>query len=118
MLITSSYYKTVHSTYPLLPGSKARLPSSLSICPPVLREAFCESLYLAVRSFPTSNLPNTGHQGTKKAEQVLTLPFDADGGITNLVHLQTLLFMAIEADNHGPGAKGQAIWLGAAVGFA
>ena len=42
---------------------------------------------------------------------------------TNLVYLQTMLLMAIEADNRGPISKcqtglSQSVWLGSAVGLA
>jgi hypothetical protein len=125
VLISSSYYKAIHPTYPLLPHSKARLNSRLANCPPALQDAFYESLYAAARSFSTS-VATAEHRGSKNAAQILALQFDTSAvssASTNLVYLQTLLLMAIEAENHGPLTKGQtgpsqSVWLGSAVGLA
>lgn len=124
--ISSSYYKFIHPTYPLLSQSKARVNSRLSNCPPSLREAFYESLHAAVQSFPTSNTATVERHSTKKAAQLLASQFEnatAHTLSTNLVYLQTMLLMAIEADNRGPATKGQtglppSVWLGSAVGLA
>jgi hypothetical protein len=126
LLIYSSYYKAIHPTYPLLPHSKARLNARLATCSPALKDAFYESLYAAAQSFSASNVSATEYRGAKKAAQILALQFDSSATSTfstNLVYLQTLLLMAIEADNRGPVTEGQtgatqSVWLGAAIGLA
>ncbi len=122
------YYRLVHPTYPILPNSTSRLRSRLLDCPPVLRGAFLEALYAAVRSSPASTLrPPRDFQGVRKASELMTgSQFDASTGrtkATNLIYLQTMILLALEADNHGPAKqRGQsgpprAVWLGAAVGL-
>ncbi|KAI9834075.1 MAG: hypothetical protein M1819_003360 [Sarea resinae] len=123
------YYRIIHPTFPLLANSKARLRSRLANCPVTLREAFLEALYSAVRSFPSSNLPPArDFQNTRKASDLIAASQFESAATrtmsTNLIFLQTMILMALEADNHGPATmKGQlgpprAVWLGAAVGLA
>lgn len=127
MLLTCfSYYKAIHPTYPILPNSKARLNARLATCPSVLKDAFYESLYAAAQSFSASNAPAAEYRGAKKAAKILALQLDGSTTSTfstNMVYLQTLLLMAIEADRRGPLPEGQtgatqSVWLGAAVGLA
>ncbi|KAH0545226.1 hypothetical protein FGG08_000680 [Glutinoglossum americanum] len=121
------YYNLIHPTFPLLPNSKARLRSRLANCPITLREAFLEAFYAAVRSLPSSTSPPPDFQSTRKAVDLITASQFENVATrtmsTNLIFLQTLILMALEADNHGPATmRGQlglprAVWLGSAVGL-
>ncbi|KAI9870625.1 MAG: Glucose-responsive transcription factor [Pleopsidium flavum] len=122
------YYRIIHPTYPLLPNTKARLRSRLLDCPVVLRGAFLEALYAAVRSSPSSTVrPTRDVQSMRKASVLLSgSQFETVATrttSTNLIYLQTMVLMALQADNHGPvTTRGQvgpprAVWLGAAVGL-
>lgn len=121
------YYRLIHPTYPLLPNSKSRMRLRLLECPAVLRTAFLEALYAAVRSSPASIFRQTySVEGMRKAAELLTSSqFEAMATRTktvNLVHLQTMILIAIQAENHGPAKHDQsglprAAWLGAAVGL-
>jgi hypothetical protein len=97
-------------------------------CPAAPREALYESLHAAVRSFPSPNLPLADQQPARKAAQLIlasqlenTSPRCLS---TNLVHLQAMMFMAIEAENHSPATLrvqstgSPSVWLGSAVGLA
>ena len=124
------YYRIIHQTLPLLPNNKNRLRQRLADCPASLRDGFLAALDCTMRTFPTTNLqPNENYpQALKKAVEMLArYPFDNPSthtNATNLVYLQTLLLMALEADNHGPATiRGQAgpsraEWLGRAAGVA
>ncbi|KAI9676738.1 MAG: Glucose-responsive transcription factor [Trizodia sp. TS-e1964] len=123
------YYRIIDPTFPLLPKSKARLRSRLANCPVTLREAFLEVLYATVRSFPSSNIPAApDFLATKRAIDLITASQFENAATrtmsTNLIYLQTMILMALEADNHGPATmRGQlgpprAVWLGSAVGMA
>lgn len=125
----SRYYHTIHPTFPFLPHSKSRLRSRLANCPVTLREAFLEALYAAVRPGPASQVMSLpGAQGTKKAADLIAASQFESAATrttsTNLIYLQTMILMAIEADRLGPPAvRGQpgppkAVWLGSAVGLA
>ncbi|MCJ1364994.1 Glucose-responsive transcription factor [Acarospora aff. strigata] len=122
------YYRIIHPTYPLLPHSISRLRSRLLECPAALRVAFLEALYAAVRSSPAAMLrPVRDFQGVRKASELITgSQFEAPttrSKATNLIYLQTMILIALEADNHGPATKRaqpgppRALWLGAAVGL-
>jgi hypothetical protein len=128
LLTTARYYNLIHHTFPLLPQNKGRLHARLANCDPTLREAFHESLHAAVRSFASQSLAAIGQQSTKRATQLIAAsqfetissrPFS-----TNLIYLQTMMLLAIEAGNQPPNsARGhsgsfQSIWLGSAVGLA
>lgn len=56
LLNVTRYYKDIHETLPLLPYSKNKLNARLANCPPVLRDAFLDTLYTTVRSFQSSNI--------------------------------------------------------------
>lgn len=120
------YYRIIHPTYPLLPNSTSRLRSRLLDCPVVLRSAFLEALYAAVRSSPASTLGQTRDtQGARKASELITnFQFQTLASQTksiNLIYLQTMILMVLEADNHatrrGQSGPPRAVWLGAAVGL-
>jgi Fungal specific transcription factor domain len=123
------YYKDIHPTLPFLPHNKNRLNTRLTSCPPILRDAFLEALYSAVRSFSSSNIsPYQESQSTRKAASMIAAAqFDnpsARSMTNNLIQLQTMILMAIEAEHHGPpamrdyGGSSQAVWLGSAIGLA
>ncbi|KAI9807565.1 MAG: hypothetical protein M1825_005505 [Sarcosagium campestre] len=125
----NEYYRTIHPTFPLLPNSKRRLRSRLANCPCTLRDAFLEALYAAVRSFPSTDPgPASDFHGTKRASDLIAASQYESIAMrttsTNLIYLQSMILMALEADNHGPATmKGQlgpprAVWLGSAVGLA
>lgn len=120
-------YSAIYPTYPFLSSSKRGLGQRLGRCPPLLSEAFLEALYAAVRSSPTSNIPQQPErQGLRHANELLSAyqweTATTRNLLTNTIHLQTLIFMAIEADNHGVaslrGQQGRSIWLGSAVALA
>ncbi|KAI9769092.1 MAG: Glucose-responsive transcription factor [Geoglossum simile] len=125
----SRYYGIIHPTFPLLPNTKARLRSRLANCPITLREAFLEALYAAVRSLPSSaaSASPPDFQSTRKAVDLISASQFENVATrtmsTNLIFLQSLILMALEADNHGPATmRGQlgpprAVWLGSAVGL-
>ena len=119
----------IHLTFPLLSNSKSRLRSRLANCSVTLREAFLEALDAAVRSCSGSSVQSSPDMhGTRKAADLLAAAQFENHATrtvsTNLVYLQTMILMALEADNRGPSTlKGQfgppgAVWLGAAVGLA
>ena len=126
MLIIPRYYKAIHPTYPLLSHSKARLSAKLAACSPALKDAFYEALYAATQSITAPSVPAAERRGTKKASQILALQSEAaatGNTSTNMVYLQTMLLLAIEAGNRGPVSNGQAtlpqsVWLGSAIGLA
>ncbi|EPS41165.1 hypothetical protein H072_4959 [Dactylellina haptotyla CBS 200.50] len=122
------YYTIIHPTFPFLPHSKARLRLRLSLASSRVREAVLQALYCAVRSNPASTLIPTGpFESRGVAELAFAAQYEdpASRSIAdNLIYLQTLIFLILEADNRGPTAiKGQfgpprALWLGAAIGLA
>jgi hypothetical protein len=91
----------------------------------MLRDAFLEALYSAARSLPASHLPP--YQQTPSAQKAANLiinaqyePTAARSMSNDLIYLQAMILMAIEAENHGPQAmRGQRFsWLGSAIGLA
>jgi hypothetical protein len=74
-------------------------------CPVHLREAFLEAFYAALKH--TQELPPGTSGDTRTANKLLT-EWETDNNTrsynTDLVHLQTLLLMAIETDSHGPAS--------------
>lgn len=118
------YYRIIHPTYPLLPNSTSRLRSRLLECTAVLQGAFLEALYAAVRSSPASTLkPARDTLGARRASELITsFQYDTLASrtkSTNLIYLQTMILMVLEADNHiterGQSGSRRAVWLGAAV---
>ncbi|KAL8393671.1 hypothetical protein RB595_003418 [Gaeumannomyces hyphopodioides] len=105
------YLTIVHPTLPLLASVKAVVQSSLGQCPPVLQNAFHEALVSTMHSFHA--MPAGVAAGDAKAANRLLSEWESSGGsqgssMADLVHLQSLLLLAIEADNHGPAAlRGQ-----------
>lgn len=98
----------------------------LALCPIMLREAFLEAFYALVHQ-PRASPP--GHQGDIRTANHLLADWEGEPNsrtsATDLVHLQTLILMAIETDYHGPaslrgleGGPSKASILGRAVGLA
>lgn len=97
-------------------------------CPPTLREAFYDALHAAVRSYPSSNQTRDERLSSLRAAQLITSSSQIDSGSArsfplNIIYLQTMLLLAIEAENRNPrssgsGAFSRSVWLGSAVGLA
>ena len=125
------YYSLVHPTFPLLPHSKPRLRQRLAAASITVREALLEALYAAVRSNP-SYPPKAGSPSAnprRACELCVASQFESQDPrasvSSSLLYLQTLILMALEADNHGPatmqgqhGGPPRAAWVGSAVGLA
>ncbi|KAF3163463.1 Glucose-responsive transcription factor, variant 2 [Orbilia oligospora] len=126
--VIDQYYSIIHPTFPFLPHSKQRLRLRLSHASSRVREAVLQALYCAVRSNPASTLMPTGpFESRGVAELAFAAQYEDPSSRSiadNLIYLQTLIFLILEADNRGPAAiKGQfgpprALWLGAAIGLA
>ncbi|KAH8666284.1 hypothetical protein BX600DRAFT_511229 [Xylariales sp. PMI_506] len=122
----AAYLTVIHPTFPVLATARSRLDAQLSLCTPLLRAAFIEALHSAVQSFPSFN----GTYGNDLASAArLIADWETDMAprqdVVNLVHLQTLILIAIATDNYGPAAlKGEhggaskSNILGRAVGLA
>lgn len=91
-----------------------------------MREAFYESINAAIGSYPSST-QHHDQRGSRKAAQLLTLATQNDYGSartfsTNIVSMQIMLLMAIEAQNRGPASFYEgfhsSVWIGSAVGLA
>lgn len=123
-----AYLGIIHPIFPLLSEDKTRIESLLAKCPSILCDAFMEAFYGTVCSFHAmGNGEVTGDIGM--ANRILTEWDIADRSqrklATNLLYLQTLILMAISADNFGPaalrgdhGGASKASILGRAVGLA
>jgi hypothetical protein len=126
LLTRYRYYTLIHPAIPMLPHSKARLRSRLANCPITLRESFLAALYTTIRSNPSSK----AYQKVNLRQTIDTLTASQFENAatrtlsTNLIYLATLVFTALESDNHGPvtltGQVGppRAAWLGSAIGVA
>ncbi|KAI9756210.1 MAG: transcriptional repressor general negative regulator of transcription subunit 4 [Chaenotheca gracillima] len=122
------YYRMIHPVLPLLPTTKERLHSRLSRCPATLREAFLEALYATTRGLPGSSIAPSDRQNIRKANDLIAASqFDQMASRSpsiNLIYLQAMLLMTLEADNHGPAAMKRplgpprSVWLSSAVGLA
>jgi len=127
VLNISSYYNDIHPTLPFLPHNKGRLNTRLNSCPPVLRDALLEALYTAVRSI-SSGVPQyqESQNSRKAASMIAAAQFDnpsARSMSNNLIYLQAMILMTIEADNGPPAMRSHSgsspsVWLGSAIGLA
>ncbi|KAB5583316.1 hypothetical protein GE09DRAFT_947411 [Coniochaeta sp. 2T2.1] len=99
------YKSAIHQTFPILASSSYRAQALIAPCPVHLREAFLEAFYAALKH--TQELPPGTSGDTRTANKLLT-EWETDNNTrsyrTDLVHLQTLLLMAIETDSHGPAS--------------
>lgn len=126
-LITSSYYLHVHTTFPLLPHNKRSLATRIQNSPPLLQQAFYETINAVVRALTGQPSSYQHSQALQRAAILFgtVLPEDIDRSkAVGVVFLQTLLLLVIEVNSHGPsGVNSQAVHLqsmllGAAVGLA
>lgn len=122
-----SYYSLIHLTYPILPA-KEKLKEELGNCSPLIKDAFNEALYAAVRSSPFTFIPPLPKRSTAKALQLtvtsaLETPSMRSFPRSNIVYLQIILLMAIEASNCGPSPENRTLrplsfWLANGVALA
>ncbi|KAI1427888.1 hypothetical protein F5Y12DRAFT_125074 [Xylaria sp. FL1777] len=122
------YLSVVHPCFPFLAGSKQRVEAQLSRCPSLLQDAFIEAFYGTMQSCVSApGLYTTGDIGsaTRVVAEWESDPSSPRNLLANLVHLQTLILMAIATDNYGPpslkgehGGPSKASILGRAVGLA
>ncbi|KAI1118606.1 hypothetical protein F5Y14DRAFT_446968 [Nemania sp. NC0429] len=122
------YLSVVHPCFPFLAGTKERVEAQLSLCPSLLQDAFIEAFYGTMQSCVSApGLYTTGDIGstTRIVAEWESDPSSHRNRLTNLVHLQTLILMAIATDNYGPpslkgehGGPSKASILGRAVGLA
>lgn len=124
MLTTTRYYRYISPAYPILSHNTANLSARIEKCPPPLKEAFYGSLQAAVQSFPSQNLSTANQAGSKAAQLIQASLFESSTSrpfSSNLVYLQIILFLAIEAGNlagAGPRGPSQSVLLGIAAGLA
>lgn len=121
------YLSVVHPCFPFLAENKERVEAQLSQCPSLLRDAFVEAFYGTMQSCVSApGLYTTGDIGSATR---IVAEWESDSSprstSSNLVHLQTLILMAIATDNYGPpslkgehGGPSKASILGRAVGLA
>ncbi|KAK8855795.1 transcriptional regulatory protein [Apiospora arundinis] len=123
----NGYLEVIHPSFPLLATSKDRLEAQLTQCPSTLRDAFIEALHGAMQTFPSFTGPYASGDMVNATRMITEWEVDVSKRpyVTNLVHLQTLILIAIATDNYGPGSlKGEhggaakASILGRAVGLA
>ncbi|KAL2313739.1 Transcription factor [Schizosaccharomyces pombe] len=119
------YYLLIHSTLPILHHSKARLKSELEKAPINLRSSCLHAIYSLVNRPPFATLGHVFHNTPMKAIGLLNLICSNVQDLSNrILHLQTMILLAIESDQRGPttitGRNGlpQGMWLGAAIGLA
>ncbi|KAI3330291.1 hypothetical protein F4824DRAFT_348111 [Ustulina deusta] len=122
------YLNVVHPCFPFLAGTKERVEAQLSRCPSLLQDAFIEAFYGTMQSCVSApGLYTTGDIGstTRVVAEWESDPSSPRNLLANLVHLQTLILMAIATDNYGPpslkgehGGPSKASILGRAVGLA
>jgi hypothetical protein len=122
------YLSVVHQCFPFLAGNKGRVEAQLSQCPPLLQNAFIEAFYGTMQSCVSApGLYTHGDIGsaTRMVAEWESDPTSPRNYLINLVHLQTLVLMAIGTDNYGPpslkgehGGPSKASILGRAVGLA
>ena len=95
----------IHPTFPVLAGTKARVDSLISQCPPALQEAFCTAFLDLLQPF----LPSASQtDGEIPASYHSLSQWESEGhqpsSVTNLVFLQTLVMIAIDLDHKGGAA--------------
>ncbi|KAI1816522.1 hypothetical protein GGS20DRAFT_212425 [Poronia punctata] len=122
------YLNVVHQCFPLLAGNKGRVEAQLARCPPLLQDAFIEAFYGTMQSCVSA--PGLYTNGDIGSATRMVAEWESDhtsprNALTNLVHLQALVLMAIGTDNYGPpslkgehGGPSKASILGRAVGLA
>ncbi|KAK8046542.1 hypothetical protein PG996_014606 [Apiospora saccharicola] len=123
----NGYLEVIHPSLPLLSTSKDRLEAQLAQCPSTLRDAFVEALHGAMQTFPSFTGPYASGDMVNATRMITEWEVDVSKRpyVANLVHLQTLILIAIATDNYGPGSlngehggAAKASILGRAVGLA
>lgn len=119
------YYTLIHSSYPILPHAKDRLSTGLSPYPNIFKQAFHESLYVAVQAFQPSVDQASAQQSLKRASQlVMALQYEnnAPGSIsTSLVYIQATMLLAVASETlvlRGKTGSSRSFWLSSAVSLA
>ncbi|KAI1827381.1 hypothetical protein F4861DRAFT_407102 [Xylaria intraflava] len=122
------YLNVVHPCFPFLAGTKAGVEAHLSRCPSLLRDAFIEAFYGTMQSCVSA--PGLFTNGDIGSATRIVAAWESDASsprnlLTNIVHLQALILMAIATDNYGSsslkgehGGPSKASILGRAVGLA
>ncbi|KAJ0340612.1 hypothetical protein COL922a_003206 [Colletotrichum nupharicola] len=106
--VFDGYINIIHPYLPILPSSRALIQDYLAQCPGLLREAFVEALSGTMHSYPTFQ---SGNPGDVRLAHTLLVEWEAGDSASrspaaNIVFLQTLLLMIIEADNRQLGSIG------------
>jgi hypothetical protein len=121
------YLSVVHPCFPFLAETKGRVEAQLSQCPPLLQDAFIEAFYGTMQSCVSA--PGLYTNGDVGSATRIVADWESDPSprspLMHLVHLQTLVLMAIGTDNYGPsclkgehGGPSKGSMLGRAVGLA
>ncbi|PHH51040.1 Glucose transport transcription regulator RGT1 [Ceratocystis fimbriata CBS 114723] len=112
--VMDGYLATIHGLLPFLPDTLSGLEIHLLQCPIMLREAFTNALFAAVHSFPTFDHIPAGDLVQANLKLVMWQLSDTStqAGVKTvlstptLVYLQTLLLLAVQADNRPVGEHG------------
>ncbi|SPN99024.1 uncharacterized protein DNG_02063 [Cephalotrichum gorgonifer] len=110
--IFDRYLVAIHPHLPFLHNHRETLELQLGQCPQPLQDAFIETLSATVSSFPQSpNQPTSSAIDraymSLVAWEILSTPVSAaQRRAADLTYIQTLLLMAIEADNRPPNTGG------------
>ncbi|TDZ28327.1 putative transcriptional regulatory protein [Colletotrichum trifolii] len=107
--VFEGYLTIIQPYFPFLPSSRSLVQDYLAQCPGLLREAFVEALSGTIHSFPSSQSSDT--PGDVRLAHTLLVEWEANDSSSrshaaNIVFLQTLLLMIIEADNRASGSVG------------
>ncbi|KJR88252.1 uncharacterized protein SPSK_06959 [Sporothrix schenckii 1099-18] len=101
--VFACYLTAIHPCLPFLPSDRSRVLDNLAQCPQFLQDAFVVALRAV--SDALGSVPTTG---LARVASALLAQWETEGSartsLHDLVHLQTLLLLAIEADTHGPAS--------------
>ncbi|KAK9370000.1 hypothetical protein V1509DRAFT_618224 [Lipomyces kononenkoae] len=117
------YYRLIHPIFPVLAQSRSRLRSRLVATTSPIRNACLYALYALVRGMVS---PQRGEQDLHRAIHELSEAQKDTSRLplaSSLLIIQTMVLLALEADNHGPAAldtslRSRSHWLGSAIGLA
>lgn len=106
-LTSFSYYQKVHTLMPILPHTRERTLELLHQCNREVQETFCYALYTVTRTDLSRVAGNFEKVTSFDNAQDLLLyytkqPLIVNSTAVNLIWLQTLLLMIIDADTRGP----------------
>ena len=115
-LTNCSYYKYLHPVIPVLPESLPQLSAHLDRSPPDVRQAFTAALTSAIKAATTPIQPS---EVKMVSDLYLNTRSKGSAGLsTDIVRLQTLIFMALIDELSGSSTSRDGMWLGTAVSFA